>query len=246
MMSQFPHALWVNVNPNLRRFDQPLLNILSQHTVIAEWEYCQTPDEPASLEIALVLLEDYLKQCDHPVHLLGHGTGGLISWLYTLRHPKRVKSLTLLSVGANPAVDWQAYYFEQLNLLPCSREILLTQMVYNLFGRQCPVITRKYRKILDQDLGLSLSPHNLYQRLHISPKTIPVPLLVCGGEHDVVISSNLWQKWKSWLKEGDRLWQCLKGRYFFHASYPHRVSYQIEDFWDSLVSVPASTYEESR
>lgn len=104
-MSQLPEALWLNVSPALEKLDRPLLKHLSQHLSIAQWQYCQTPDEPMSLEIALVLLHDYLKHHDRPIHLLGHGTGGLLGLLYTRQHPERVRSLTLLSVGVYPAVD---------------------------------------------------------------------------------------------------------------------------------------------
>jgi pimeloyl-ACP methyl ester carboxylesterase len=140
-MSRSPDALWVNVSPALRRFDRPLLNVLSRQVAIAEWQYYQTADEPTSLEVALVLLHDYVQKCVseaseqefQPLHLLGHGTGGLLAWLYARRYPERVRSLTLLSVGAYPAVDWQAHYYAQLQFLPCCREALLTQMVYTLY-----------------------------------------------------------------------------------------------------------------
>jgi pimeloyl-ACP methyl ester carboxylesterase len=202
--------------------------------MVAEWQYYQTPDEPSSLEVALTLLHDYLKCQDHPVHLLGHGNGGLVSLLYAFRHPERVKSLTLLSVGVYPAVDWKAHYYVQLNLLLCSRETLLTQMVYSLLGRQSRPLTRNYRKLLEDDLLLSLSPHSLFERLHLSPSSVPVPLLVCAGEYDMVVDPNSWQGWKPWLKESDRLWQCPMGRYFFHYAYSELVSQQIFDFWQSL------------
>ncbi len=240
-MSQLPDAVWVDVNPSLSAFNQPLLNGLSQNLSIAEWQYYQTPDEPASLDVALVLLHDYLKYNDHPVHLLGHGNGGLLSLLYTHRYPQRVKSLTLLSVGAYPAVDWKAHYYVQLNLLLCSRETLLTQTVYNLFGHQSRSTTRKYRQILEKDLFLSLSPHSLYQRLHLPPQDASVPVWVGAGEYDMVIDPNSWQGWKTRLKEGDRLWQCPKGRYFFHYAHPELVSPQILDFLQSLSNLSSST-----
>ena len=234
-MPQFLDALWVNVSPSFGQFAQPLLNQLSQQVAIAEWQYCQTLDEPNSLEAALVLLGNYLKLSDHPIHLLGHGTGGLISLLYTARYPERVRSLTLLSVGSSPAIDWQTDYYRQLSLVSRRREILLTQMVYRLFGYQCLAMTQKYRQALDEDLLLSLSPHNLYhQQLYFLPERFSVPLLICTGEEDGVIDQNLWQGWKSVLKDGDRLWQCPKGRYFFHYAYPKRVNHQIQDFWQAL------------
>jgi pimeloyl-ACP methyl ester carboxylesterase len=230
-MSQLPDALWLNVSPALKGFDRPLLKHLSEHTSIAQWEYCQTSDEPMSLEVALALLHDYLKQQSRPLHLLGHSTSGLLAWLYARRYPERVRSLTLLSVGVHPAVDWQAHYYAQLQLLPCLRETLLNQTVYALFGHQSRPVKRELVQVLERDLRTSLSPHTLYQRISFFPGGAPVPLLVCGGQDDIVVDPNLFQGWQSWLKEGDRLWKCHAGRYFFHYFHPQQVSEQVADFW---------------
>ncbi|NER83613.1 MAG: alpha/beta hydrolase, partial [Leptolyngbya sp. SIO1D8] len=118
-MTASPEALWLNVNPSFQRLDQKLLKVLASHNSIACWAYSQTPDEPSSLEIALTLLHDYIKGYDRPLHLMGHSTGGLLGLLYARKFPHRVKSLTLLSVGVNPAVDWKAHYYTQLERLPC-------------------------------------------------------------------------------------------------------------------------------
>lgn len=233
-MSQIPDALWLNVSPALQRFDRPLLKHLSQNTSLGCWEYCQTPDEPTALEVVLTLLHDYLKQRDRPIHLLGHSTGGLLGLLYAGRYPERVRSLTLLSVGVYPAVDWQAHYYAQLQLIQCSRKMLLTQTAYNLLGVQSHSLIEEFVSVLEHDLMTSLSPHTLYQRFHC-PSVVPkVPLLVCGSQDDIIIDPNSMQGWQPRLKAGDRLWQCSNGRYFFHYFQPQLVSQQISDFWSSL------------
>lgn len=237
-MSKFPDALWLNVSPALRRFDRPLLNTLSEQILIGEWQYLQTADEPTSLNTALTLLHDYLKPCPRPMHLLGHSTGGLVGLLYARRYPERVRSLTLLSVGVHPAVDWQAHYYVQRQMLLVSREIVLRQTVYNLFGFQCPGTTQKLMQTLERDLISSLSPHSLYQRVSIPPGGVSVPLLVCGSRDDVAIDSNLLYGWQPWLKECDRIWQCPHGSYFFHYFHPQQVSDRIIDYWNSLSSPP--------
>jgi pimeloyl-ACP methyl ester carboxylesterase len=167
----------------------------------------------------------------------------LLALLYARRYPERVRSLTLLSVGVHPSIDWQAHYYVQLLLLRCSREMALTQTVYNIFGPQSRSMTRKFREILEQDLISSLSPHSLYQRVNISPAQVSVPLLVCASRDDVIIDLNLLSGWQPYLKGGDqseapalrdRLWQCSSGGYFFHHFYPQQVNEQILDFWTSF------------
>jgi pimeloyl-ACP methyl ester carboxylesterase len=229
-----PDVLWLSVSPNLRGFDQPLLKLLSQRAIVAEWQYRQTPDEPCSLQVALELLQNYLSTLSHPVHLIGHGTGGLLSLLYAHQYPQKIRSLSLLSVGIHPAIDWQAHYYTQRQLMPCSREILLAQMVHTLFGKQSRVMTEALAKVLDQALATSLSPHSLWQRVSIPPLQAPVPLLVCGGANDAIAGFNQFTEWWSRLKAGDRLWQCPNGYYFFHYFQPKPVSQQLLDFWQSL------------
>ncbi|MBD1909786.1 MULTISPECIES: alpha/beta hydrolase [unclassified Leptolyngbya] len=230
-----PHssdALWLNVSPSLQGFDRPLLRCLSRATSLAQWEYQQTPDEPTSFAIALVLLHDYLKSRDRPIHLLGHGISGLLGLLYAQRHPERVRSLTLLSVGAHPAVDWQAHYYAQRRLLPCAQQTVLRQMVYSLLRCPSKDTIESFVKVLEQDLYSSLSPHNLFRTTNLLPITVSVPLLVCGSVDDGIIGLNQLQKWQHHFEHpASHLWMCPGGRYFFHYFYPQQVSEQITKFW---------------
>jgi pimeloyl-ACP methyl ester carboxylesterase len=233
-MSQLMDVLWLNVSPALQRFDRPLLRILSQQQAIAYWEYHQTLDEPNSFDAALVLLHDFLKQHDRPIHLIGHSSSGLLGLLYTRCHPERVKSLTLLSVGACPAVDWQAHYYAQAQFLRCSRSVLLAQMAYSLFGAKPRSHAQALTNILDQDLLTALSLHTLWKHGSIPEGGVAVPLLACGGADDIIIDPVMFQGWQEWLKPGDRLWLCPQGEHFFQADYPNLVCEQIEDFWATL------------
>ena len=241
-MSRLPDALWVNVSPSLRGFDRPLLQFLCQKFVILEWQYHQTVDEPISIEVAINLLHTYLKGWERPLHLLGHGSGGLLSFLYACRYPEDVQSITLLSVGPNLAIDWQAHYYALLRLLPCSRECLLTQMVNILMGHQCPSVAKQFKRLLDKDLANSLSPHTLYSQTNITPRQVSVPLLLCSGREDVIVNIDWQEGWRPWLKQSDRLWQCPNGRYFFHYFFPELVGDTIMNFWgspDSEVNSPS-------
>ena len=235
-MSHLPSALWLNVSPSLKRFDQRLLCYLAQQVSINRWEYVQTEDEPCSLEVAIRLLYEYLQQhfvhTQKSIHLIGHGLSGIVGWLYAQRYPEHVRSLTLLSVGANPAVNWHAHYYTLRQLLPCSREIILAQLVRTLFGPRSQDITRFLIQVLIQDLDTGLALHSLVDHQTIEPNRIQVPLLVCRGAHDVVVDTV--ECWQPWLKSDDRVWACPKGHHFFHFDYPRQVESIILKRWQQL------------
>lgn len=233
-MKNLPEVIWINANPSFRVFENHLINHLSTQRAIAIWEYIQEPDEPSSLDIALTLLHDYFKTQPKPLHLLGHGTGGLVGLLYARRYPERVKSLTLLGVGASPAIDWQVHYYTMLRLLPCRRERVLAKMVHNLFGYQEISQTKSLIKILEKDLLTSPSPHSLYREVNISPESVNVPLLVCGSKDDFIVDRNTLYRWASWLKNGDRIWECPQGYHFFHYFHPQEVGQQVLKFWSAV------------
>jgi pimeloyl-ACP methyl ester carboxylesterase len=224
-------GLWVSANPALEMFHEPLLQQLSQQQTIACWQYQQTMDEPISLDGAVELLDCYLQSQDRPLHLMGHSTGGLLALLYARQYPQRVRSLTLLGVGVHPAVDWQAHFYVLRQLLSCNREIVLTQMVRNLFGKQYEPKLGRMIKMLAADLNNSLSPHTLWQRVSIPEGGVSMPMLICGGEEDVIVDPHLLESWQPWLKVGDRLWHCPQGKHFFHHAHPKLVSEQILEFW---------------
>lgn len=235
-MTKFPDALWLDTNPSFTRFHAPLVQCLAKYAKIATWSYYQDQDEASSLEIGLTLLHDYLKHCKHPIHLIGHATGGLIGLLYARKYPERVKSLTLLGVGVNPAVDWQSHYYALQELLPCSRDTLLTQMAWNIFGHQDSHTTKRLVALLELDLSSSPSPHSLYKRVGIPQGGIESPLFICGSTDDIVVDRNALQKWQPWMKSCDLLWECPDGRHFFHYFRTCLTGRKIANFWRSQAS----------
>ncbi|NEQ34631.1 MAG: alpha/beta hydrolase [Leptolyngbya sp. SIO4C5] len=240
-MSKIPNTLWLTVSPHLRRFDQRLLGQLTQTATVRCWEYDQTEDEPCCLTTATTLLHDYVKQCDRPLHLMGHGISGLVGLLYARQYPHRVKSLTLISVGANPAISWHSHYYALRQLLPCSRSVVLGQIARLLFGAQTHKQAIALTRILTRDLDCSLAPHSLASNSVLVPGGIEPALLVCHGSHDVIIDPNMQSRWQAWLKPGDRLWSCPEGRHFFHHEYPQQTAAVMADFWQSLPAKAKTT-----
>ncbi|MBH8574972.1 alpha/beta hydrolase [Nostocaceae cyanobacterium CENA369] len=231
-MSKQPDVIWLNTSPSLLCLAQPLLCEISRHTTISQWEYTQSQDEASSLNVAVLILDNYLQSSNQPVHLIGHSTGGLLGLLYTRRYPEKVKSLTLLAVGADAALDWQAHYYTHLPFL--NRQKILTAMVYNLFGYQNENTIKYLESILEQDLDCSLSPHSFFKQVNVPTSAIPVPFMVCGSTNDTIVEPKALQGWRPYLKESDRLWKCQDGWHFFHFFQPTLVAEQILDFWQSL------------
>ena len=239
-MTQKSSALWLTVSPHLKKFDQRLLCQLAKYTTVRRWEYYQTPDEPCCLETPVNALHDYFRRCDrtdappHQLHLLGHGLSGVIGLIYARRFPHRVKSLTLLSVGASPAINWHSQYYALRQLLPCSRDLVLAQMVRLLFAKQGRSLTQPLMQVLERDLDTGLALHSLVQRTEIAAGGIEPPLFLCMGEQDGIIDDLARERWQPYLKPSDRLWQCPQGNHFFHFDYPKPVVSAIRDYWHSL------------
>lgn len=227
-------ALWVNTSASLQRFDQPLLKVLSAQVPIAHWAYRQTPDEPSDLEIPVQLLHDYLRDQGRPLHLVGHGTGGLVALLVARQWPEYVRSLTLISVGAQASLDWIAHYYFHLRFLGCRPDQVFHQLVTDLFGRQNPAGHRYLGRLLRCALATSPSPHSLMQTATVPKGRIPVPFLACSGHDDVVVDPHEVEGWRPWLKNCDRIYHCPQGRHFFHGTHPDLVGEQILDFWQQF------------
>ncbi|HEY9876922.1 MAG TPA: alpha/beta hydrolase [Leptolyngbyaceae cyanobacterium] len=235
--------LWLNLGSSLRCLHRPLLRELSYRAKVAQWDYQQTLDEPASLEIPLTMLHDSLKGMNHPVHLAGHGLSGVLALLYARRHPDHVKSLTLLSVGPRPAISWQSHYYMNRRLLCCDRTLVLSVMVSRLFGESVRPLARELACRLQADLDTSPSPHSLLWDGDIPPGGSPVPLLVCGSQDDSVIGPDMLTHWQHWMNpyRGDQIWQCPEGRHFFHYFQPKQVSRAILQFWQHSAASAVSS-----
>ena len=253
-MNRNPDLLWLSVSPHLKCFDRRLLSQLAKTAPVRQWEYFQTVDEPCSVDAVVALLHEYVsdratleRQSGNPhykVHLLGHGVSGAIALLYARRYPAQVASLTLLSVNAMPAVNWQAHYYALRQRLPCSREIVLAQMSKILLGNQPPRLYKALAHLLAKDLDSSLTFHSLAHHAKLPGGGTAVPLLVCNGEQDAIASCQKQSPWHDFMKLSDRLWQCPKGNHFFHFRHATAtakvITEHISSISDQIRHQPAS------
>ena len=233
-----PDALWLSVSPHLKGFDQRLLSQLSASATVRRWEYCQTIDEPCCIEAVVSDLHHYLQlraetAAQRPIHLLGHGVSGVVGLLYARQYPQQVASLTLLSVGSQPAINWQAQYYALRQLLPCHREMLLMHLAKLLFGAEPARFTKALATLLARDLDNNLTLHSLAHHFKIEPGGVAVPLMVCNGTADIVTSQQS-EDWAQQMKLGDRLWHCQDGNHFFHFHHPEKTARAIAHYWRAI------------
>ncbi|MGB3669141.1 MAG: alpha/beta hydrolase [Phormidesmis sp.] len=238
-----PDVLYLAVSPHLKCFDQRLMLQLSKSATVRQWRYLQTIDEPCSPELVVKTLHEYMQSRSEAtadstailpkVHLIGHGVSGVIGLLYARQYPQHVASLTLLSVSATPAMNWQAHYYALRKLLPCSREVILGQMIRLLCGQQSPRFTTALAQLLAHDLDSNLTLHSLAHSTQVVAGGAEVPLLICQGELDEVTASPQ-VGWECWLKAGDRIWQCPEGKHFFQFHHYQQVAKVITQYWAQL------------
>ncbi len=250
-------ALWVSGSPSLRCLSMPLIKKLLRYTNISGWEYIQSIDEPACMDTAVKFLHCYLKTREIPIHLVGHGVGGTIALIFARQYPQFVKSLTLLSVAVQPANTWHVNYYQQRQIYSLSRAETLLNTIQNLFREESICDSQKFKpyEIKPQELDprkLSLhkfSPYKLINNFNQDLENLPLmhslfnieklplggvsmPLMICGGQIDPILSYLELYKWKEWLKPEDIIWKCPQGSHFFHYFYPDLVSKEISKFWE--------------
>ncbi len=238
--------VWIDANPSFKYFSGRIVRYLSRQIPIAYWEYHQEPDESSSMQIALILLHDYLKSKSQPIDLIGHGTGGLLGLLYARKYPWKVKSLTLLGVGCNPAIDWQSHYYQMRKLLPCSQEMLLARMVQMMFGHQSRTHVIDLVNLLQQDLYTAPTAHSLYQLERVDSGGVSVPMMVCGSDNDGIVDRPALDGWADYLKDDDVLWTNPLGHHFFHYFFPEQTGREIIKFWQRVNAQKTSISPKSK
>ncbi|MFK8184260.1 MAG: alpha/beta fold hydrolase [Phormidesmis sp.] len=240
---------------------------LTKTATLRRWEYCQSIDEPCCIESMVEALHDYVSDrsaleksfgnSSAKIHLAGHGVSGIIALLYAQQYPEQIASLTLLSVAARPAVNWQAHYYALRQLLPCSRAMILAQMTRLLFGQQPARFTKALSQLLANDLDSNITLHSLAHHTQIAPGALRVPVLVCNGEVDAIAGprdAGDWQRWRAHVlssddpspetnpfpSEASRLWHCPGGNHFFHFYHAAEVAKMMRTHWqDTKQTAPS-------
>ncbi len=224
--------LWISTSPSLQCFHRRLIGLLDQEFPLKYWEYSQTPDGPGSLAEALNLLHDFVQTSAQPLHIIGHGLGGVLALHYARRYPGRVASVVLISVAAQPAITWQTYYYQQLSTICYQRDVVLQLVAGWISGIYCPRYVQNLANRLDQDLLAAPSDTSLLKRGHLfSQGGICPPLLVCGAVDDPVLMGSIFSEWQHYLKPGDQFWHQPTGGHFFHHDYAETMGTKVRDFW---------------
>lgn len=226
--------LWISASPSLKYFHRRLLNNLSKVIKIKLWEYYQTLDESSSIDGAVKLLHEYLSNSADPVHLIGHGIGGIIALGYARMYPSKVASLTLLSVAVRSEINWHLYYYDRLWSLPYSREHILKSVASELFPDSCARHVCDLVERMERDLVESPSNHSLFRANILPEGGVEMPLMICASQADPVITSSDAYGWTSYFKSVDTIWCIPTGGHFFHHIHAELVSDLIQDFWQNL------------
>ena len=234
-----PKFVWVSASPSLKYFHRRLLNSLSKVVEIEFWEYYQTLDEGSSTVSGISLLREYLATSDAPVHLLGHGIGGVIALGYARLYPAQIGSLTLLSVAVQPAIDWHSYYYDRLRSLSSSRECILRSIASHLAPSTCANRVRDLVDRLERDLVEAPSNHSLFRLDILAEGGVKMPMMICGSQDDPIVTTPTLCGWNSYFKSGDKIWQSTTGGHFFHHFHAELVSDRIQQFWQQLPDLPS-------
>jgi pimeloyl-ACP methyl ester carboxylesterase len=227
--------LWISTSPSLQCFHRRMLGVLDQEFPLKYWEYSQTPDEPGSLKTALGLLHAFIETSDRPIHIIGHGLGGVLALNYARCYPGKVASVVLISVAAQPSITWQTYYYQQLSMIYCRRDVVLQLVAGWISGISCPRYVQHLAERLDRDLLEAPSDTSLLKKeVSVCQGRIPQPLLVCGAIDDPVLMGGIFSEWLHYLKNGDQFWHQPTGGHFFHHQHAEAMAIKVRDFWRQL------------
>ena len=135
--------------------------------------------------------------------------------MFARQYPQFVKSLTLLSVAAQPAKTWHVNYYQQRQIYTLSKAEALLNTLHNVFRDKFPCCLRNLIDHFYRDLDNLPLMHSLLQIQQLPLEKVSMPLMVCSGQIDMILGYADLHEWKKWLKPEDILWKCHQGGHFF-------------------------------
>lgn len=187
-------------------------------------------DYPYTFERRLQDLENWLEQArvlEAPFHLMAHDWGGVIGSAFAVRHPHRIRTLTLFNTAAFDVPEGHRLHW---SIRWCHRSRLARLLVRhcNLFALVAshvgsrrglfPETRRAYRLPYDSPAhriaiqrfleDIPLEPEHPSRRLLLEvDKYLHVldekPICICWGERDFVFDRHFLREWKERFPEAE-------------------------------------------
>ena len=223
--------LWIDLQPSLYCLFKRTAQTLGQHFEVKRWSFEHDLDESCDINIVHSLLKQTIENSSGPIHLIGHGLSGTIAYLYAQKYPRKIASVSLLSVDVQSTNQWTSHYQNMRSQLPCSRFHILSHLSRLLIDTHTNhvqnITTRLLAKCLDNDFVHG----SIFQNYTIENLCkIEAPLLVVNGDKDFVVDGNSSQRWQHHLKPGDCYQLIGGGRHFFPFNKWLETSKMIESF----------------
>ena len=171
--------LWIDLQPSLYCLFKRTAQGLGQHFEVKRWSFEHDLDESCDVDIVHGLLRQTIDNSSSPVHLVGHGISGTISYLYAQKYPENISSVSLLSVDTHSTNQWTSHYQSMRSQLPCSRFHILSHLSRLLIDTHADhiqiIIARLLAKCLDNDfVNGSIVGHTQIDNLD----QIKIPILI--------------------------------------------------------------------
>ena len=223
--------LWIDLQPSLYCLFKRTAQTLGQNFKVKRWAFEHDLDESCDVEVVHSLLRQTIENSSTPVHLIGHGISGTIAYLYAQKYPKKILSVSVLSVDTYSTNQWTSHYQSMRSQLPCSRFQILSHLSRLLVDSQTEqvglIVTRLLAKCLDNDFVYgSIVKSQTIMNLNKAE----VPILVINGEKDFVVDEQSHNRWRQYLKPGDCYQKVTNGRHFFPFTEWSQTAKMIESF----------------
>ena len=227
--------LWIDLQPTLHCFNQPLTRRLVKNRAIKRWSFQHELDEACSIETIHSLMLETINNGKEKFHLMGHGISGTIAHLFACKYPDAAHSVTLLSADTAITNQWTSHYLKMRSQLPCSRDKILLHLSSQIFGsnlsKKYPIFASLLAKCLDEEYIFG----SIASQIRLgSLKASDVPTLVINGNNDFVVDRNAKTRWEEQLKPGDHYRSMENARHFFQYQQANQTTDVIESFLDMI------------